>query len=71
MVETITIKSVYDELKNLEKNMITKKDMESLIDTIGILGNPETMKQIADSMHDIKCGRVKEVSSAKDLLDEM
>ncbi len=51
--------------------MVTKKEIESLIDTIGIMGNPETMKQIAESMQDIKHGKVKEVSSVKDLLNEM
>lgn len=71
MAEAISIKKVYDELKKMEKDMVTKKEMESLTDTIGIIGNPETMKQIAGSMEDIKHGRVKEVSSVKDLLSEM
>lgn len=71
MAEAISIKQVYDELKNIEKKMITKKEIESLIETIGIMGNPETMKQVAESMEDIKKGRVKDVSSVKDLMSEM
>ena len=71
MAETISIKRIYDELKKMEKQMVTKKEMLSLIDTIGIMGNPETMKQIAGSMEDIKQGRVKDVSSVKDLMNEM
>ena len=67
MADAISIKQVYDELKNMEKKMVTKKDMDSLIDTIGIMSNPETMKQIAESMQDIKHGKVKEVSSVKDM----
>ncbi len=51
--------------------MVTKKEIESLIDTIGIMSNPKTMKQIAKSMEDIKHGRVKEISSVKDLINEM
>ena len=71
MADAISLKQVYDELKNVEKKMVTKKEIESLIDTMGIMGNPETMKQIAESMQDIKHGKVKEVSSVKDLLNEM
>ena len=71
MAETISIKRIYDELKKMEKEMVTKKEMMSLIDTIGIMGNPETMKQVAESMEDIKHGRVKEVNSVKDLMSEM
>ncbi|MBU0628729.1 MAG: hypothetical protein KKC75_06050 [Nanoarchaeota archaeon] len=71
MAETISIKQVYDEVKKMEKDMVTKKEMMSLIDTIGIMGNPETMNQVAESMEDIKKGRVKEVSSVKDLMSEM
>ena len=71
MANAISIKRVYDELKKMEKEMVTKKEMQSLIDTVGIMGNPKTMKQIAESMEDIKHGRVKEVNSVKDLMSEM
>lgn len=71
MANAISIKRVYDELKKMKKEMVTKKEMQSLIDTVGIMGNPETMKQIAESMEDIKHGRVKEANSVKDLMSEM
>jgi len=58
-------------LKSIEKNMVTKKEIESLIETMGTMNNPETMRQIASSMEDIKSGRVKEVSSVKDIMSEM
>lgn len=71
MAEAITMEKVYDELKKIEKDMVTKKEMESLVDTIEIISNPETMKQIAASMEDIKSGKEKEVDSVKDLLAEL
>ena len=71
MAETITIKKVYNELKKIEKSMVTKKEIESLKDTIEIMGNPDTIRQIADSMQDIKQGKVKEVNSVKDLVRDM
>jgi hypothetical protein len=33
--------------------MVTKKELESLVNTVEILGNPDTMKQIAGSVADI------------------
>lgn len=71
MTGAISIKQVYNELKKIEKEMVTKKEIDSLIDTIGVMGNPETMKQIAESMSDIRRGKVKEINSVKDLLSEM
>lgn len=71
MAETIAIKRIYDELKKIERAMVTKQEIASLIDTMGILGNPETMKQIAGSMGDIREGRVKEVNSVRDLMNEI
>ena len=48
-----------------------KKDIQLLTDTLGIMNNPETMKQIAESMEDINQGKVKDVNSVKDLISEM
>ena len=47
------------------------KDLEALIDTVEILSNPKTMEIITMSESDIAAGRVKEISSIEDLLDEM
>ena len=71
MAETVSVKDVYEELKKIKQKMATKEDVESLIETIEIISNPETMRQIADSMDDIKHGRVKEITSVQDMLDEM
>ena len=70
MTETITIKQVFDELKKIEKNMVTKEELEAFKDTIEIISNPETMRQIADSKEDIKQGKTKIVHSVSDLLSE-
>lgn len=71
MAESISIKKVYEELKRIEKKMVTKKEIESLTTTLSIINNPYTMRQIADSMEDIKKGKVKEVNSVKDLIKEV
>lgn len=71
MAQTISMKRIYDELKKIEKTMVTKAEIESLTETIEIMSNPETMKQIAESNKDIEQGRVKEINSAKDLLNEL
>ena len=68
---TVTLEQVYDELKKIEKKMITKEELDSLKDTMEILSNPDTMTQIAESTKDIHVGRVKEVHSVKDLISEL
>lgn len=71
MTEAISTRQIYEELKKIEKKMATKKEIESLIETMSVMSNPDTMKQIAESMGDIKQGRVKEVGSVKDLIKEI
>src|SRR3989338_5211858 len=48
----MTMQQLFDELKKIEENMATKKEIKSLIDTIEIMSNPDSMKQIASSMKD-------------------
>lgn len=50
---------------------VTREDVEALIDSIDILNNPETMEVLHRSDEDINAGRVKKVSSVKELLDEL
>jgi len=71
MADSVTIEDVYRELKKMEEKMITKEDIESLIDTVEILSNPKTMEALNKSDHDIKAGRVKKITSVEDLLNEL
>ncbi|VVB93781.1 Uncharacterised protein [uncultured archaeon] len=68
MTDSISIEDVYQELKAIERKMITREDLEALIDSVEILSNPKTMEAIRKSDTDIKEGRVKEVSSVEELL---
>ncbi len=67
----VSLMQVYDELKKIEQVMVTKKDMEQMMETIQIVHNKETMSQLAGSKEDIKLARVRTISSAQDLLAEM
>lgn len=71
MTDSVTIEDVYQELKRLEEKMVTREDLEALIDSLEILTNPKTMEALRKSDQDIKVGRVKEVTSVKDLLAEL
>ena len=51
--------------------IITRKDLNALIDSLEILSNPKTMEALRKSDQDIKAGRVKEVTAVKDLLAEL
>jgi len=67
----VTIDEVYQEIKKIRETMVRREDIEPIVDTIEILSNPETMEIIKRSESDIAAGRVKEISSVDDLLDEM
>ena len=71
MHESVTIQDVYEALKQVEEKMVTREDLEALVDSVEILSNPKTMEALRKSEEDIKAGRVKEVTSVDDLLDEL
>ncbi|MFZ3058520.1 MAG: hypothetical protein WA102_02170 [Candidatus Methanoperedens sp.] len=71
MTESVTIEDVYQELKTIERTMVTREDLDALIDSVEILSNPKTMAALRKSDLDIKEGRVKEVSSVEELLSEL
>jgi len=71
MHESVTIQDVYEALKRVEEKMVTREDIEALIDSVEILSNPKTMEALRKSEEDIKAGRVKEVTSVEDLLAEL
>ncbi len=71
MTDSVTLEDVYKELKRLEEKMVTREDVEALVDSVEILGNPQTMKALHKSDQDIKAGRIKEVTSVEDMLDEL
>jgi len=57
MAETVTIERVYSELKNIERKMVTKEEIESLIETFEILSNPVTMKSLKKSLAELDAGK--------------
>jgi hypothetical protein len=71
MAGSITIEDVYQELKAIERKVVTREDLEALIDPVEILSNPKTTEALRKSDLDIKEGRVKKVSSVEELLSEL
>jgi phage shock protein A len=68
MPTSASIQDVYDELKRIERRMVTKEKLAEMVDSLAILSNNDTMKQISASKNDIKNGKFKEVTSVKDIL---
>lgn len=68
MATEVTLNQVFEELKRIETNMITKEEITKLLETIEILSNEQTMKQIIKSEDDIQHGRVKKINSVSDIL---
>lgn len=71
MAEAVSIGQVYAELKEIERVMVTKEDLEALADTFEIMNHPETMLRIQESERAIQEGKVKEVHSVQEMLDEI
>ncbi len=67
MAETITLGKVYEELKTIERNMVTKEEFERILETLEISSNKNTMDQIRQSEKDIKAGRIKEIRSVSEI----
>ena len=70
MVSDTTLQDIFREIQQIRKEMVHREDIESLIDTIELMGSPEKMALLQKSEADIRKGRVKEVDSVDDLLSE-
>jgi uncharacterized protein YajQ (UPF0234 family) len=66
----VTIEEVYNEVKKIRREMVRRVDLEALVDSVEILSDHEAMELIRKSDRDIREGRVKEISSVQDLLNE-
>lgn len=69
MAESASLKSIYDELKFIRQNMVSREDFNGILETFEVLHNSETLKQIKSSEEDVKVGRTKRVKSVKDIID--
>jgi len=70
MSSGVTIDEVYQEIRKIRADMVRREDLEALVDTVEILSNKETMQLIRQSDEDIRHGRVKEIKSVDDLINE-
>ena len=75
MAEAVSMEEIYGELKKIEVTMVTKEDMgaimEALVDSRELRSNPTTLKKIHRSEQAIIQGKIKEIHSVKDMLDEL
>lgn len=63
------MQTVFDELKSIERKMVTKEEIESLIDTFEIMSNPKTMKSIKQSLKELDAGKgLGPINKVADLL---
>ena len=67
MTEAVSLEDVYNELKKIERKMVTKEEMNKFVDTLEVLSNEDTMSQIRQSERDIASGKFKEVNSVSDI----
>ena len=70
MSSGVTIDEVYQEIRKIRADMVRREDLEALVETVEILSSKETMQLIRQSDEDIRHGRVKEIKSVDDLINE-
>ena len=67
MENTTDFGVLYDKLNHIEQKMVTREELEQVVETICVLSNSDTMSQIAQSEQDICNGDFKEIDSIEDL----
>ena len=67
MEKMIGLQEVYEKLRAIERSMVTKKEIESALESVMVYSNDDTMRQIEESEKDVKSGKVKKISSVKDI----
>jgi hypothetical protein len=67
MEESVNLIDVYKKLKEIERNMATKKELAEAMETVCIMSNEDTMNQICESEENIKKGKCKQIISIEDL----
>jgi antitoxin YefM len=55
----------------MEEKMVTREEIETLVDSVENLSNPKTMEALHKSDQDIKAGRIKAITSVEDMLTEL
>ena len=66
-MESVNLMAIYTKLKDIERNMATKRELAQTMETFCILSNEDTLQQIESSERDIKRGKFKQISSVEDL----
>lgn len=67
MEQSINPRDLHRALTEISRKMVTKDELEWALETITVLSNPRTMRQIAASEADIRAGRIKEIRSVHNL----
>lgn len=69
MTQAAEIAAIRRELKQIEKQMVTREELDSWVETLEVLSNEDTMRQIRESEKDFAEGRFEEITSVYDMLE--
>ena len=71
MAETVSLRKVYRELLEIKQRMLSREEFESKMETLEILHNADTMRQLKASEEDMRMGRTKRIRNVKYLLADL
>lgn len=63
----VNLGELYRKIKMIEQSMVTKKELESALESVMVFSNEDTMMQIEESEQDIRFRRFKKIDSVKDI----
>ena len=67
MGRIINLNELSMRIKQIEQAMVTKSELNKAIETIAVLSNEDTVRQIISSENDILTGRVKKITSVNEI----
>ena len=61
----IKLDDIYKELRKIESIMATKREIESLSDTVEILSNPRWLREVMAGKEAVRKGKVRSLDDVK------
>ena len=61
----IRLDDIYKELREIESRMATKREIESLSDTVEILSNPRWLREVMAGKEAVRKGKVRSSDDVK------
>jgi len=63
----MNLAELYKKLRIIEQSMVTKKELDTALESVMVFSNEDTIRQIKQSDEDILSGRTKKINFADEI----